>query len=73
MERMIGVIGGSGVYEIDGLKDGKWVKIDTPWGSPSDEIFTGTLDGMKMAFLPRHGAAMFIRQLTFPTAPISMR
>ncbi|WP_417257918.1 S-methyl-5'-thioadenosine phosphorylase [Celeribacter sp.] len=55
MERMIGVMGGSGVYEIDGLEDGKWVHVETPWGDPSDAIFTGTLDGVKMAFLPRHG------------------
>jgi len=55
MERMIGVMGGSGVYEIDGLQDGTWVNVDTPWGDPSDQIFTGVLDGVKMAFLPRHG------------------
>ncbi len=55
MERMIGVMGGSGVYEIDGIEDGKWVGVETPWGDPSDQIFTGTLDGVKMAFLPRHG------------------
>ncbi len=54
-DTMIGIIGGSGLYEIDGLKDAKWVTVDTPWGAPSDAIFTGTLDGVKMAFLPRHG------------------
>ena len=52
---MIGVIGGSGLYEIDGLKDAKWTAVDSPWGAPSDEILTGTLDGVAMAFLPRHG------------------
>ncbi|MBL3561589.1 S-methyl-5'-thioadenosine phosphorylase [Rhodovulum sulfidophilum] len=55
MERMIAVIGGSGVYDIDGLEDARWQAVETPWGTPSDEILTGTLDGMKMAFLPRHG------------------
>lgn len=52
---MIGFIGGSGVYDLDGLEDRKWVKIRTPWGDPSDEILTGTLHGVRVAFLPRHG------------------
>jgi len=51
----LGIIGGSGLYDIDGLKDPTWTKVDTPWGAPSDAILTGTLDGVKMAFLPRHG------------------
>jgi len=55
MERVIGVIGGSGLYEIDGLEAAEWVTVDTPWGAPSDQILTGRLDGVKMAFLPRHG------------------
>ncbi|MGC9419569.1 MAG: S-methyl-5'-thioadenosine phosphorylase [Rhodovulum sp.] len=55
MERMIAVIGGSGVYDIDGLEDARWQAVDSPWGKPSDEILTGTLAGVKMAFLPRHG------------------
>ncbi|MFT6528020.1 MAG: 5'-methylthioadenosine phosphorylase [Celeribacter sp.] len=55
MERMIGVMGGSGVYEIDGLENATWQTVETPWGDPSDQILTGTLDGVKMAFLPRHG------------------
>ena len=52
---MIGFIGGSGVYDLDGLEDRKWVKVRTPWGDPSDEILTGTLHGVRVAFLPRHG------------------
>ncbi|PIE07161.1 MAG: S-methyl-5'-thioadenosine phosphorylase [Rhodobacterales bacterium] len=55
MERIIGVIGGSGLYQIGGLEDAKWVRVDTPWGPPSDELFTGRLDGVKIVFLPRHG------------------
>jgi len=51
----IGVIGGSGLYQIEGLQDGRWQSVETPWGAPSDEILTGTLDGVPMAFLPRHG------------------
>ena len=55
METMIGVIGGSGVYQIDGLKNATWRTVETPWGKPSDAVLTGVLDGIKMAFLPRHG------------------
>jgi len=50
----IGVIGGSGLYEIDGLKDKKWVKVTTPFGDPSDEYLTGKLEGHDLVFLPRH-------------------
>ena len=52
---MIAVIGGSGIYDIDGLENAEWTSVDTPWGQPSDHILTGTLDGVAMAFLPRHG------------------
>jgi 5'-methylthioadenosine phosphorylase len=51
----IGIIGGSGVYDLPGLTDTRWVAVDTPWGAPSDEVFLGTLDGVALAFLPRHG------------------
>ena len=52
---VIGVIGGSGLYEIDGLEGAEWQEVETPWGAPSDAILTGTLEGVRMAFLPRHG------------------
>ncbi len=55
METMIGIIGGSGLYDIDGLEEAQWQDVKTPWGDPSDQILTGRLDGVKMAFLPRHG------------------
>lgn len=55
MQTMIGVIGGSGVYQIDGLEGASWVKVKTPWGKPSDEVLVGRLNGVAMAFLPRHG------------------
>ena len=55
MAAMIGVIGGSGLYEIAGLEDAEWRTVDTPWGPPSDQILTGRLAGTGMAFLPRHG------------------
>ncbi len=54
-DRVIAIIGGSGIYEIDGLETPSWQQVETPWGAPSDQILTGTLDGVKMAFLPRHG------------------
>ena len=55
MQTMLGIIGGSGLYQIDGLEGASWVKVDTPWGRPSDQILTGRLHGLPIAFLPRHG------------------
>src|SRR2546425_447737 len=52
---MIGIIGGSGLYDLAGLSDTRWVSCDTPWGAPSDEIFVGRLGDAQLAFLPRHG------------------
>ena len=52
---MLAVIGGSGVYDIDGLENTRWVAVESPFGSPSDEILLGELDGQPLAFLPRHG------------------
>jgi 5'-methylthioadenosine phosphorylase len=52
---VIGVIGGSGVYELDGLEDARWVRVASPFGAPSDEILRGRLGGVEYAFLPRHG------------------
>jgi len=52
---VIGIIGGSGLYNIEGLTNTKWVKVETPWGTPSDELLTGTLHGVQTVFLPRHG------------------
>ncbi len=52
---VIGVIGGSGLYDIDGLTDVREVKLDTPFGAPSDGYVTGILGDAKLVFLPRHG------------------
>ncbi len=52
---LLGVIGGSGLYEMDGLTETETVSIETPYGDPSDEIVLGTLGERRMAFLPRHG------------------
>ncbi|MFY0690602.1 MAG: S-methyl-5'-thioadenosine phosphorylase [Paracoccaceae bacterium] len=65
-ETVLGVIGGSGVYEIDGLEKAEWRSVETPWGAPSDEILTGELDGMKMAFLPRHARGHSLSPSTVP-------
>ncbi|RQW78263.1 MAG: S-methyl-5'-thioadenosine phosphorylase, partial [Geobacter sp.] len=55
MEQIIGVIGGSGLYEMEGLTDIGNVSVETPFGKPSDQYVTGKLDGVRMVFLPRHG------------------
>ncbi len=51
----IGIIGGSGVYDIAGLENKRWEKVESPFGAPSDELLFGELNGVKLAFLPRHG------------------
>ena len=55
MQRMIGVIGGSGVYQIAGVEGASWVRVKSPWGKPSDDVLVGRLNGTPIAFLPRHG------------------
>ena len=52
---VIGVIGGSGIYEIDGLEDRRWETVESPFGTPSDQLLLGRLGDNRMAFLPRHG------------------
>lgn len=52
---VLGVIGGSGLYEIDGLENKRRIRIESPFGEASDEVLTGELDGRKLVFLPRHG------------------
>lgn len=55
VEPMIGLIGGSGLYDIDGLEERAWQEVATPWGAPSDALLTGRLSGVRCVFLPRHG------------------
>ena len=52
---VVGVLGGSGIYEIDGLDDARWEKVESPFGRPSDELLKGSLGGTSFVFLPRHG------------------
>jgi len=51
----IGIIGGSGLYDIEGFATHKWAPVETPFGGPSDEFLTGQLSGRDVVFLPRHG------------------
>src|SRR5580765_4668834 len=51
----IGIIGGSGLYHIEGFTNQKWLKVKTPFGSPSDDFLSGKLGGRDVVFLPRHG------------------
>jgi len=66
MQTRLGIIGGSGIYNMDGLEDPKWVSVNSPWGVPSDDILTGRLRGIEMAFLPRHGRGHVYSPTTVP-------
>ena len=54
-KRVLGIIGGSGVYDIDGLENSRWERVKSPWGEPSDALLFGSYAGVDMVFLPRHG------------------
>jgi 5'-methylthioadenosine phosphorylase len=54
-EWVLGIMGGSGLYQLDALQGAAWARVDTPWGTPSDELLTGHIAGVKCVFLPRHG------------------
>ena len=53
--QVIGIVGGSGLYDLDGLTDKRWQRVASPFGEPSDELLFGNLDGQPVVFLPRHG------------------
>ena len=65
---IIGIIGGSGVYDIDGLSNTHWEKVHSPFGDPSDELLFGELSGQQLVFLPRHG-----RNHRIPPSEINFR
>ena len=65
-EAKIGVIGGSGLYEIEGMTEVKKARVKTPFGDPSDAITIGTLGETRIAFLPRHGKGHRISPSEFP-------
>lgn len=52
---VLGIIGGSGVYDIPGLENPRWQRVESPWGQASDELLFGTFKGVDLVFLPRHG------------------
>ena len=54
-EKMVGVIGGSGLYEMEGLEEIQTISLTTPFGDPSDSFVTGRIEGIQLVFLPRHG------------------
>jgi len=62
----IAIIGGSGIYDIDGLVGATWTDVETPWGTPSDQVLTGKLNDVDMVFLPRHGRGHVYSPTTVP-------
>ncbi len=69
----IGIIGGSGLYQMPELEDIEEIAVDTPFGSPSDAFIVGTLENNRVAFLPRHGRAIASRRPRFPSGQTFMR
>ncbi|MEL7113070.1 MAG: S-methyl-5'-thioadenosine phosphorylase, partial [Pseudomonadota bacterium] len=63
---VIGVIGGSGLYEIDGLEGAEEVTVETPWGAPSDVLMKGQIGEVEFVFLPRHGRGHRLSPTTVP-------
>ena len=55
MQAVLGIVGGSGLYDLPGLERPEWRRVDSPWGKPSDDILFAELDGLPLRFLPRHG------------------
>ena len=55
MQAVLGIVGGSGLYDLPGLERPEWRRVDSPWGEPSDDILFAELDGLPLRFLPRHG------------------
>ena len=52
---VLGIVGGSGLYDLPGLRNATWRKVASPWGEPSDELLFGDLEGLRIVFIPRHG------------------
>lgn len=63
---VLGVIGGSGLYEIEGLEDAEEIRVETPWGDPSDVLIKGRIGEVGMVFLPRHGKGHRLTPTTVP-------
>src|SRR4029079_7425837 len=52
---VIGIVGGTGLYDLEGLTDQRWTRVDSPFGAPSDDLLFGKLGDIQVVFLPRHG------------------
>ncbi len=55
MTKVLGIIGGSGLYQIDGMENEQWISVESSYGQPSDQLLIGDVEGLKVVFLPRHG------------------
>ena len=70
---IVGIIGGSGVYDLPGLADLREERVETPWGEPSDALRFGRIGNTEAVFLPRHGRGHVLSPPASTTAPISTR
>ena len=68
---VLGIIGGSGIYDLPGLEDVRDEAIESPWGEPSAALTRGVIAGLPIVFLPRHGKGHVLSPPTSTTAPIS--
>ena len=66
MKTCVGIIGGSGLYDLKSLQNTKWIDVSTPWGDPSDQILSGEINNLQIYFLPRHGRGHFHSPSTVP-------
>ena len=66
MKTCLGIIGGSGLYDLKSLEKTEWIDVTTPWGEPSDQILSGEINGVQVYFLPRHGRGHYHSPSTVP-------
>ena len=66
MKTCVGIIGGSGLYDLKSLQNTKWINVTTPWGDPSDQILSGEINDLQIYFLPRHGRGHYHSPSTVP-------
>ena len=66
MKTCVGIIGGSGLYDLKSLQNTKWIDVSTPWGYPSDQILSGEINNLQIYFLPRHGRGHYHSPSTVP-------
>ena len=66
MKTCVGIIGGSGLYDLKSLQNTKWIDVTTPWGDPSDQILSGEINDLQIYFLPRHGRGHYHSPSTVP-------